>query len=138
MRWGHHHSRQAHEALLALAPTMGTTTTERGTLLATKGRRGCSLPTGRLLWLVLLALLLLLLLLLRCRKSRRRRRWPNRLELPELTVATTCSNNSSSVNNNNNNSLPVGRLHPRRPRVASRVPLSVVVVAVVGGRASNA
>ena len=49
------------------------------------------------------------------------------------------SNSSSSVNNNNNNnSLPVGRLHPRRPRVASRVPLSVVVVAVVGGRASNA
>ena len=56
-----------------------------------------------------------------------------------LRHRSNSSNNSSSVNNNNNNnSLPVGRLHPRRPRVASRVPLSVVVVAVVGGRASNA
>ena len=54
-----------------------------------------------------------------------------------LRHRSNSSNNSSSVNNNNN-SLPVGRLHPRRPRVASRVPLSVVVVAVVGGRASNA
>jgi len=55
-----------------------------------------------------------------------------------LRHRSNSSNNSSSVNNNNNNSLPVGRLHPRRPRVASRVPLSVVVVAVLGGRASNA
>ena len=61
-------------------------------------------------------------------------RRPRRL----LRHRSNSSNNSSSVNNNNNNSLPVGRLHPRRPRVASRVPLSVVVVAVVGGRASNA
>ena len=50
------------------------------------------------------------------------------------------SSRSSSVNNNNNNnnSRPVGRLHPRRPLVVSRVPLLPVVVVVVGGRASNA
>ena len=97
MGWGHHHSRQAHEALVALPPTTATTTTERGTLLATRGRRGCSLPTGRLLLLLLLTLLLLLLLLLRCRSSRRRRRWPNRLDLPELRAATTCSLLSSTT-----------------------------------------
>ena len=55
-----------------------------------------------------------------------------------LRHRSNSSDNSGSVNNDNHNSRPVGRLHPRRPRVASRVPLSVVVVAVVGGRASNA
>ena len=68
---------------------MATTTTERGTLLATWGRR-MQLPTGRLLLLLLLTLLLFLLLLLRCWSSRQRRRWPNRLEMLELSVATTC------------------------------------------------
>ena len=46
------------------------------------------------------------------------------------------SSSSSSVNDddNKNSSRPVGRLHPRRPRVASRVPLSPVVVVVKRGK----
>ena len=73
---------------------MTTTFGGRGTLLATRSRRGCSLPTGRLL---LLTLLLLLLLLLWCRSSRRRCRRPIRLEVSKLIAATTCTSLSTTT-----------------------------------------
>jgi len=48
------------------------------------------------------------------------------------------SSSSSSSSSVNNSSRPVGRLHPRRLQVASRVPLPPKVVVVAGGTGSNA
>ena len=66
--------------------------------MATRSRRRCSLPTGRLLLLsLLLTRLLLRLLLLWCRSSRQRRRGPIRLEVPKLSVAKACASLSTTT-----------------------------------------
>ena len=96
MGWGHHHPRQAHSPLLAVPPATTRTFGGRGTLLATRSRRGSSLPTGRLLLLTLL-LLLLLLLLLWCRSCRRRCRGPIRLEVSKLIAAMSCTSLSTTT-----------------------------------------